>query len=74
MIGIPKQTVESYELNLNRIGELGFGHCSLYILMLEEKTPFYKMYKNCPDLLPSEEETANMYELTDRMLSKFAFE
>jgi oxygen-independent coproporphyrinogen III oxidase len=69
MIGIPFQTIKSFEANLDRVGQLGFGHCSLYILMLEENTPFYKMYKNSPELLPSEEEVAEMYEMTAEKLS-----
>jgi coproporphyrinogen III oxidase-like Fe-S oxidoreductase len=44
MMGIPKQTLETYESNLDKALSLGFGHLSFYILTLEPNTPFAKSY------------------------------
>jgi oxygen-independent coproporphyrinogen-3 oxidase len=44
MMGIPHQTLLSYENSLRKLLTLGFGHSSFYILTLEQKTPFFKKY------------------------------
>lgn len=68
MQGIPLQTISSFNKSLDRLIDLNFGHCSLYMLQLEKKTPFYKMYKS-NDLLPDDDEIAEMYELMQTRLS-----
>ena len=74
MIGVPKQTLSSHLANLERLGQLAYGHCSLYMLQLEEGTPFYKMYKHNSDLLPSDDEVADMYSATADVLANKGFE
>ena len=44
MIGIPNQTIDSLEDSLDKVIDLGFYHISLYMLQLEQGTPFYKKY------------------------------
>ena len=39
------------------------------MLQLEKKTPFYKMYENS-DLLPSDDDVADMYQVMQRRLEK----
>jgi oxygen-independent coproporphyrinogen III oxidase len=46
-----------------------FGHVSLYMLQLEEGTPFYKKYSRHQELLPSETEVAEMYSLAQSRLN-----
>ena len=53
---------------------LKYGHCSLYILQLEQNTPFFKKYSQNPELLPNEDEIANMYELAQNDLGKNGYE
>ena len=55
MIGIPNQTIESLNDSLDRVIDLGFNHISLYMLQLEQGTPFYKKYHKNLKLLPDED-------------------
>lgn len=69
---IPKQTVKSWEETLQSVIELGPEHISAYSLIVEEGTPFAKMYgEGCPGEhdLPSEEEERAIYYRTEKMLS-----
>ena len=49
--------------------ELGFGHHSLYMLQIEEGTPFEKLKKTNPDLFPCDDLVADLYELTQEHLA-----
>ena len=56
---IPKQTTEQFEQSLKKITELQPEHVSVYSLIIEEGTPFAKLYGEGAPLekdLPSEEE------------------
>ena len=64
MIGIPEQTLKTYKESLDKLVRLNFGHCSLYMLTLEKGTPFHIKFNQNPELLPSEDEVADMYEET----------
>ena len=66
MSAIPEQTVAGYEQTLTRVCELAPEHISSYSLILEEGTPFYEKYGECPPV--SEEEDRQMYELTKERL------
>lgn len=74
MLGLPGQTKKEWENVLEKIVGLAPEHISAYSLMIEENTPFFLRYKNHPELLPSEEEVAVMYELTGQVLSNFGYE
>ena len=71
MSAIPEQTVAGYEQTLTRVCELAPEHISSYSLILEEGTPFYEKYGECPPV--SEEEDRQMYELTKERLSDFGY-
>lgn len=80
MSAIPGQTVTSYENTLRKVMTLAPEHISAYSLIIEEETPFYKMYGETSDSkdeektgrmkLPSEEEEREMYYLTKRYLAE----
>lgn len=68
---IPKQTLSSWEETLQKVIELRPEHISAYSLIVEEGTPFAKMYgEGCPreQDLPSEEEERKIYYRTKEML------
>jgi oxygen-independent coproporphyrinogen-3 oxidase len=73
MSGLPGQTVEDWEKSLEQITKLSPEHISAYGLMLEEGTPFFSQYGQRPQLLPTEDEAASMYELTGRVLSRHGY-
>ncbi len=59
MFGIPEQTEKSFTETLDKAAELSPAHISVYGLIIEEGTPFYK----ARDVLnlPSEDEERKMY-------------
>ena len=66
MYGIPNQTLSSFEMTLDKILSLSPEHISLYGLILEEGTPFFKM-KDTLDI-PEEDAECDMYYLAVRKL------
>lgn len=70
MMGIPKQSVESYHETLERIVLLNPEHISAYSLIIEEGTPFYERYELGELLLPEEEMEREMYHMTKQFLEK----
>ena len=71
MYGIPEQTIDSFAETLRKIIELSPEHISLYGLILEEGTPFFKMQDSLP--LPTEDSECDMYYLAARMLSEAGY-
>ena len=72
--GIPGQSAEDFKLSLDYLLNLNPApkHISAYSLIVEEGTPFEKMYGDggtACDMLPSEDEERLMYEITDDILS-----
>ncbi len=67
MYGIPEQTMDSFEKTLKKIIKLSPEHISLYGLILEEGTPFFKMKEDLP--LPSEDTECDMYYLAAKMMA-----
>lgn len=73
---IPKQTVSSWEQTLQTIISLQPEHISAYSLIVEEGTPFAKLYGEGCELehfLPSEEEERRMYERTEELLQEAGY-
>ena len=73
---IPKQTLSSWEETLQKVINLNPEHISAYSLIVEEGTPFAKMYgEDCPGEkeLPSEEEERAIYYLTEKLLQKAGY-
>ena len=68
---IPKQTVASWEETLQKVIVLQPEHISAYSLIVEEGTPFAKVYgEGCPGEpdLPSEEDERTIYYRTEELL------
>lgn len=74
---IPNQTVESWKSTVDRILKLQPEHISAYSLIVEEGTPFEKMYGedgNGKEELPSEEEERLIYQKTKKWLQEAGYE
>lgn len=77
MSALPGQDITSWEENLYRIVALRPEHISAYSLIIEEGTPFYKLYG--PEGtkrhdLPSEELDREIYARTKEILASFGYE
>ena len=73
---IPKQTVASWEETLSTVIALNPEHISAYSLIVEEGTPFAKLYgEGCPGEhdLPREEEERVIYYRTEELLEKAGY-
>lgn len=79
MSALPGQTLKSWEQTLKRVIMLKPEHISAYSLIIEEGTPFHKLYGyddetrkkgEKPLFLPSEEEERQMYQFTKEFLEK----
>ncbi|CAM2845679.1 radical SAM family heme chaperone HemW [Hathewaya histolytica] len=67
MFGLPSQKLEHWKTTLQKAVLLNPEHLSCYSLIIEEGTPFYKMYKDRKGL-PTEEEEREMYNYTLQFL------
>lgn len=73
---IPKQTLESWEKTLKTIIKLHPEHISAYSLIIEEETPFAKLYGENgekEDDLPDEEEERLIYQKTEEWLNEAGY-
>lgn len=73
---IPKQTVESWEASLKRIIKLNPEHISAYSLIIEEGTPFAKLYGEGNEgekELPTEDDERLMYQRTEELLEESGY-
>ena len=73
---IPKQTVASWEKTLQNVIDLNPEHISAYSLIVEEGTPFAKVYgEGCPGEqdLPSEEDERTIYYRTEEILNEAGY-
>ena len=68
MYGIPEQTMESFAETLRTVAELSPEHISLYGLILEEGTPFFKNRNRLA--LPGEDTECDMYYFATDFLRK----
>ncbi len=66
----PHQTLAQWEKELEQAIKLINGHISLYQLTIEKGTKFYSAYQNKEFELPNEELSAQLYEITAKMLGK----
>ena len=67
--GLPNQTLQDWEDNLNKALDLNPEHLSLYLLEIHEATPLAEQIRSKRQPLPDEDLAAEMYEL---MLEKVA--
>lgn len=70
MIGLPIQTLQDIEEDLNRVTKLDANHISVYSLILEEGTVLNEKVKNKEVYLPSEELERKMYWKVKNMLEE----
>lgn len=61
MFGLPDQTYDNWKETLEKVVELDPEHISCYSLIIEENTPFCKMYDEEKFKLPEEELERKMY-------------
>ena len=73
MSGLPGQTLEQYEDTLKKVTELDIAHISAYSLIVEEGTPFFKLYEEDKLDLPDEETERQMYYRTKEILGAAGF-
>ena len=73
MIGIPLQTMKSLEYTLENIKKLNSTHISAYDLIIEEKTPFFRMYNQGKLRIPSDDLTYEMSEYTMNFLENIGY-
>lgn len=74
MSALPGQTLQTWKKTMERVTALNPEHISAYSLIIEEGTPFYELYAEHPELLPSEEEERKMYYETKRFLASKGYE
>ena len=68
MFGLPNQTVQRFQENVERALSLDLPHYSVYSLKVEEHTLFHTLYERGQLPLPSEDEEVDMYRfLLNRM-------
>ncbi|MBQ8039109.1 MAG: oxygen-independent coproporphyrinogen III oxidase [Lachnospiraceae bacterium] len=70
MSGLPGQTLRQYEDTLRKVTELDVEHISAYSLIVEEGTPFYKLYEEDKLDLPDEDCEREMYYKTKEVLNE----
>ncbi|MBO4696909.1 MAG: radical SAM family heme chaperone HemW [Lachnospiraceae bacterium] len=70
MAGIPGQTEETLKTSLSRVAMLHPEHISVYMLLIENGTPFAVLFKEHPEAFPDEEIVSSMYEMTIGFLAK----
>ena len=63
----PSQTIENWKNELNQAIKLSPNHLSLYQLTIEKGTKFYGQHKNGEFILPNEELSADLYNLTNQI-------
>ncbi len=73
IFGLPKETLKEWQEDLIAISMLRPEHISCYSLIIEEGTPFEKMYNNGMLILPSEEEERDMYRESIRILEDYGY-
>ena len=69
--GLPSQTRSDWADTLNKALDLGAEHISCYGLKLEEGTPLYRYQDS--EILPDDDEQADMYLYTVETLDRFGY-
>jgi len=70
MMGLPNQTIKDLEESIEIVIKLNPEHISVYSLILEEQTPFYKMFEENKIKLPTETKERKMYWKTKKILEE----
>ncbi len=72
--GLPHQTLEHCQKSLERAVAIAPKHLSCYDLVLEPVTAFGKQYQPGETPLPDDDDTAEMYRLTQRILTAAGYQ
>lgn len=72
--GLPNQTLQNWEDNLNKALALEPQHLSLYLLEIHESTPLAEQIRSKRQPLPDEELAAEMYELMVEKVAEKGYE
>lgn len=73
LIGIPNQTVNSFTEQLKKLIELGVKHFSCYMLQIENGTPLENMVKKHQIILPTDDQSVEIYNNCATFLKKLGF-
>ncbi|WP_244833293.1 radical SAM family heme chaperone HemW [Clostridium sp. BJN0001] len=73
MFNLPDQSFSDFDDTLNKITSLNPEHISCYSLIIEEKTPFYKLYSEGKLNISSEEDEINMYHNAKKILEQSGY-
>lgn len=73
MSGLPGQTWEKLSGSLERALALSPAHLSVYSLIIEEGTPFHKLYREGKLALPDEDSEREMYHQTAALLREAGY-
>jgi putative oxygen-independent coproporphyrinogen III oxidase len=71
--GLPHQTLQQYQVSLQNAIGLNPTHLSCYDLIVEPKTVFARYYQPGSHPLPSDETTAQMYRLSQEILTEVGY-
>lgn len=74
MSGLPQQTLEDCQRSLEQAIAIAPKHLSCYDLVLEPVTAFGKQYQPGETPLPNDDDTAQMYRLTQQTLTAAGYE
>lgn len=74
MFDIPGQTMEDWKETIENVSELKPEHISCYSLIVEEGTPFYRMWEKGMLVLPDEDEDRRMYYYAAQELREYGYE
>ena len=72
--GLPHQTLDHCQASLNQAIAIAPNHLSCYDLVLEPVTAFGKQYQPGETPLPNDDDTADMYRLTQRTLTQAGYQ
>ena len=72
--GLPHQTIEHCQQSLEQAIAIAPKHLSCYDLVLEPVTAFGKQYQPGETPLPDDDDTANMYRLTQKILTSAGYQ
>lgn len=70
MFGLPNQTLKDLKETIEEVAKLNPEHISCYSLIVEENTPFGKMYERGELKLPDEDLEREMYDESVRLLGE----
>ena len=72
--GLPHQTIEQWQANLETAITVSPNHISIYDLTIEAGTAFGRNYQPGDNPLPTDDDTVEMYRLARQILTKAGYE